>query len=327
MPLTIEIFPTTAEHIIAATDAVLTRPDGCDENYVAQFLDATQNNAHNALEMASQLGLITKNPHNLYVPEKPFAVYLSTAKDSQKAAVLRLVLENYEPYRAFKYRLTLTGFVPQAAEQVRVMFNLAAHRDEIKDTFVNLGTYAQSLISEGAGLFKPANFDTQQADFLQTVEQVAADRAYAEALVRTRLTDTVANWIDAQEVFSPLVTAYQLLPNINDATAPIVHAGNGVESFLVQLATHFGVDLNRANGINIKAERFSSAQLHTKHKNMLKYLGHLRNAADHGTDAEIGASWEMTKETATEYVHVSISTIKSIVLACSTLTCFSFCVQ
>jgi hypothetical protein len=309
-----DIFPTTAENIVAASDAVLTRPSGCDENYAAQFMDVPINNVRNALEMAVQLGLIAKNPLDQYIPQKPFTVYLSTANDNQKAAVLRFVLENYEPYTAFKSRLYVTGFVAQAAEQVKVMYTLTPHRDEIKDTLISLGTYAHSLISEGAGLFKPSNYDSQQAEFLHVLDQVVADRAYAEARIRELLTDAVAGWISQDEVLSPLVTAYQHLPN-GDTTTPVVHAGNAVESFLVQLAGHLGVNIIGATGINSKVDKFTTTYLSTKQKNMLKYLGHVRNAADHGVDAEIGSSWDISRETANEYVFVAISTIKSVVLA------------
>lgn len=312
MPL--DIFPTTAEHIIAATDAVTTRENGCDDNYVSQFIDVPQGNAQNALEMAKQLGLVLQNPppNNLYFPQKPFAIYLVTAKDSQKAAVLRLVLENYEPYCIFKQRLAVTQLASRAAEQVKLIFNLTPHRDEIRDTFISLGTFTQSLITEGAGLFKVVDYESSNADFLHVIAEVAADRGIAEATIRRKLGDDVAVWINQQDVLSPLVTAYQRVGLGNDPRACVVHAGNAIESFLVQLAAHMGTGLIGANGINTKVDRFAN-QLNSKHKNMLKYLGHIRNAADHGIDPEIGNAWDISAESATEYVHISISTIKSIV--------------
>ena len=74
--------------------------------------------------------------------------------------------------------------------------------------------------------------------------------------------------------------------------APIVHAGNAVESFLSQLAAHHGVNVQNAHGINAKVDVLAKANhLLSKHKFMVKYLGHVRNAADHGVDAEIGTQW------------------------------------
>jgi hypothetical protein len=311
----VDIFPTTAENVIAATDAVLTRELECDEAYVARFMDVPPANAHNALEMAKELGLVKLTSTSNYCPQNPFAIYLVTSRETQKAAVLRLVLENYPPYQTFKFRLAVTGLAATAADQVRVMYNLTRHRDEIKDTFISLGTFAQSLVSEGAGLFRSADSNTQRADHLEVLAEVAASRTFAEATIRGRLGDEVTEWINHQEVFSPLVTAYQQLSPGGDHRSPIVYAGNAIESFLIQLGTYHGVSLTGATGINSKATKFSASQLNAKHKSMVMYLGHIRNATDHGVDSEIGASWDISRETAVEYVHVAMSTVKSIVSA------------
>jgi len=310
----VDIFPTTAENVIVATDAVLTKVQGCDESYVADFMDVPLINARNALGMAKELGLIELQINGNYYPLKPFSIYLVTARDNQKAAVLRLVLENYEPYQAFKFRLAVTGLAATAAEQVKVMYSLQNHRDEIKDTLISLGTFAQSLVTEGGGLFRPAEFDTQKAGFIEIASEVASDRALAETKIRMRLGNDTADWINYQEVFSPLTTAFQELRSGNPRT-PIVFAGNAIESFLVQLSTHYTVNLAGATGINSKVERFSSTQIRTKHKNMFKYLGHIRNATDHGIDTEIGTSWAVSQETAIEYVNVSLSIVKAVTLS------------
>jgi hypothetical protein len=92
------------------------------------------------------------------------------------------------------------------------------------------------------------------------------------------------------------------------------NAGNAIESFLVQVADHYGMNVQNAMGINAKADQIAQAHhLTAKHKFMIKYLGHVRNAADHGTDQEIGQAWEITKETAIEYVHVTQSVILDVV--------------
>jgi hypothetical protein len=312
-----DVYHTTAESIIAVIDAVLTRDGDCDINYLAQFMDAPVPTVQNALGMAKELSLVDNVPGNLnlYQSQKPFATYLITAKDFQKAAVFRLVLENYEPYCFFKERLIITEHPNPSAEQVKVKYGLTPHRDQIRETFISLGTFAQSLISEGGGLFKVADYDPQDAACIKIVANVAVEREKALLHIRKRLEAPTADWINEQEVLNKLVIAYQLLDtNIeNDSTSPVVHAGNAVESFLTQLGGHLGVNLNNAPGINAKVDTLGN-NLSRKHKNMLKYLGHIRNAADHGIDPDINQSWEISKETATEYVHVSVSTIKSIVM-------------
>ena len=51
-----------------------------------------------------------------------------------------------------------------------------------------------------------------------------------------------------------------------------------------------------------------------KHKFILKYLGHVRNAADHGIDAEVNHEWDICQNTAEEYVHVAQTVIANIVM-------------
>ena len=117
-----DVYHTTVESIIAVIDAVLSSDGDCDLNYLAQFMDVPVPTVENALRMAKELALVDNVPGhlNLYRSQKPFATYLVTAKDIQKAAVFRLVLENYEPYCFFKERLIITGHPNPSAEQVKV---------------------------------------------------------------------------------------------------------------------------------------------------------------------------------------------------------------
>lgn len=311
--MSFEIYRTTAEHIIGATDAALQKKDGVDEALVAQFLDIDDDYALKALCMANQLGLLSKNDVGRFVPSFPYAIYLITSASQQKAAILRFVLEQYPPYKTFKFRLALTGLAPAAAVQTRALHNIQAHRDIILSTFIDLGTYANSLISEGAGLFRPA--EGEITDYLTVIEEVIQNRETAELYLRRRMGHEAANWVDQQEVLNHLVTAYQRLALVKeDPRAPIVHAANAVESFLSQLAAHHNVNTRNANGINAKTDRLAQEScLAIKHKFMLKYLGHVRNAAEHGIDQEIGHIWNISQSTAIEYVHVAQSVIVDIV--------------
>ena len=277
-----EIYLTTAEEIVGATDAALQKNVGIDETLVAQFLDIPADpNAKNALRMAEQLGLVASNQASEYTPSHPFAIYLVTSVLQHKAATLRLMLEQYPPYKTFKTRLILTGLAPEAANQTRAIHNITAHRGDVLSTFISLGTYTNSLISEGAGLYKVA--ENASTDYLSIVNEVIQNRESAELYIRRRMGTEAADWVDHQEVLGHLVTAYQRAAFVDeDARAPIVHAGNAMESFLVQIATHFSINLQNAHGINAKADQIARANhLTTKHKHMLKYLGHVRNAADH----------------------------------------------
>ena len=156
-----EVYQTTAEHIIGATDAALQKLDGVDEKLVSDFLDTTIDNARAALLMAEQLTLLKEIQSGTFITYSPCSTYLCTSMRENKAAILRYVLEQYQPYKTFKTRLFLNGVVGEAANQTRAIFQISAHREIIVGTFTDLGTYTQSLISEGAGLYKPAATDPE----------------------------------------------------------------------------------------------------------------------------------------------------------------------
>src|SRR5471030_174254 len=299
MPFTVH--QTSAENVIGATDAALQKPSGVDRDLVASFLDTTPDYAEQALLMACELGFLTQPQPGMFAVASQCAVYLSTASIEAKAAVMRFLLEQYEPYKTFKARLSINGVLGDAATQTRALHGIPQHRQIIMGTFSDLGTYAQSLVSEGGGLYRPR--EDNPRSYLLVLDQVIQDRETAVMTVRRKLGEAAAAWINPQEVLDHLVTAYQRLAQPNpDPRAPIVHAANAVESFLSQLAATHGVNVAAATGLNAKADVLANSHhLATKHKFILKYLGHVRNAADHGTDAEIGHQWGITEDTSVEY--------------------------
>jgi len=308
-----EIYQTSAENVIVATDAALQKPEGVDEALVSTFLDTTRAYARDALQMARELSLLREPQTGLFIPDSKCALYLCTAVRESKAAILRYVLEQYEPYRTFKGRLALTGIVGEAATQTKALHNIEAHRQVISTTFCDLGTYAQPLISEGGGLYRPRHDDPQT--YLKILDRVIQERETATIEVRNRLGEEAVNWIDGPNVLENLITAYQRAAIAeHDPRSPIVHAGNALESFLSQVAAHHNVNVGNAHGINARADVLKNAgHLLSKHNFMAKYLGHVRNAADHGIDSEIGTQWEVSPKTAVEYVHVAQSVITAIV--------------
>ena len=94
----------------------------------------------------------------------------------------------------------------------------------------------------------------------------------------------------------------------------VVNAGNAVESFLVDYASKVRVPLAGKNGINSKVTHLKSQnKMPTKLSFKGQYLGHIRNAADHGIDPEVGATWEILASTGQEYVFVSCSFIRTTI--------------
>src|SRR5207249_3284808 len=108
----------------------------------------------------------------------PLCRLVVTANQMQKAAVLRLVLESYEPFVRFRERLIATNLAQIAAQQTKTLLGLNAHHEDIKDTLLSLGTYSNALITEGGGRYRP--WEEASENPLEALLQACTDTAAAE---------------------------------------------------------------------------------------------------------------------------------------------------
>ncbi len=307
---------STAEDVVASVEAVVVNGKPTQVNFVADFADIPNDRAAEALKLAIDLGLLSENGGN-YSPASPLCLLLATPDLTQKAAVLRIVLESYEPFVTFRKRLKATDLAATAAQQTRAALGLTAHRDAIKDTLVSLGTYSHALETEGGGRYQPAQLPIENQ--LLAIAQRCRDAASAEARIRHQMGDAAADSASRDEVLMPLANAL-LQAGAGDGRAAVLLAGNAIESYLEALAGRRGVNVAGAAGINAKLDRFSHADAGLVPANALpkkliymgKYLGHIRNAADHGVDPELGAAWQIQESTGLEFVYVACSFISAV---------------
>lgn len=185
------LYQTTAEEIIGATDAIIQIKVGASTQTIADFLTTSLQNAENAANMSVELGLVKVDVlSDLYHPSFPYANYIITGSPVQKAAMLRFVLEEYEPFKIFKNRLKLVNFSTEAAAtQTKAILNLTALRTEIANTFISLGTFTSSLKTQGAGRYTPSvgpNYN-----FIKIVEEIIHNRQTAELKIRERLGEDI----------------------------------------------------------------------------------------------------------------------------------------
>jgi hypothetical protein len=297
--------PATAEQVVAAVEAVLVRRRIADVGYVSGFLDVPEEQAEAALRLAVDIGLLAVES-DAFVVASPLCQFVATPSERQKAAVLRILMESYEPFIAFRQRLTVTT-ASNAAHETKTLLELDAHREEIKDTLISLGTYSGALVTEGGGHYR---FESAADDNpLEEVAAACADVAAAELRIREQIGSHAEAIASRAEVVLPLSEGLLKAKN-RDARGAVLEAGNAVESYLSALGDRVGVNLSGAHGINAKLARLETAgTLPMKLISMGKYLGHLRNAADHGVDTDVGAAWTIREATGTEYVLVACSFI------------------
>jgi hypothetical protein len=298
---------TTAEHVMGAVEAVVVNGKPTSLAMITDFLETTSPNAAAAVEMAVELGLILQDANHDYVASSPLCRF--TAIPLQKAALLRILLEGYRPFVVFRERLVATSDLNAAAQSTKVICGLIAHRDEIKETLVNLGSFSRALVHSGGGHYQLEK--EPLANFLQTIAISCADMAQAELRIRDQLGPEASGSVTRDNVIVPLADAL-FKASQRDPDGAVQQAGNAFESHIVEMAGRMGVNVAGANGIVQKLARFQNPRrLPIKLIHIGNYLGAIRNAADHGAaDPDIpGASWQIRDATGLEYVFVACSFI------------------
>ena len=239
----------------------------------------------------------------------PLCKLLRTPQDREKAAILRVALESYEPFQVFREEHDATGNVSDAAQRTKVKLELTCHREEVKATLLSLATYSGALTpGQGNNYSRDAQGLTALLD-----ELVAGSREIADATQTIRLELGVdIGLVDHTLVIQPLVAGLRHAV-AGAGREAVLQAGIAIENFLVAVAAHHGTSVTGANGVNAKMERLVSARLYpSKLHNVCKYLGHVRNAADHGADAEISAPWDVSGQTGRNYVFVATMFIRAM---------------
>ena len=311
MPYNIVYSP--AEDIVGVVDAVLAKAGNCKKEYISEFADISDVQAENALIMAEQFGLVQFDvTSSNYSSESYLARILVSARDDNyKAAIMRLVLEQYNPYVTFKTRYSYTGSMELASKQIKTLFSLQSSHKDIKNEIISIGTYAKAVINDGACIYK---LNQDDVSYIEILELALKFKATDDNALSQQLGNIVYDFIDKERVFNPLSDAYSKIQNIStDPKAPIIYASNAFESFLQQIADKHGESLVGKNGIGQKCNALS-ALLSKKHRGMAEYISQVRNAVDHGADADEGGKvWSVSEDTTQIYPILVASVIKGIV--------------
>ncbi|WP_312362281.1 hypothetical protein [Ensifer sp.] len=302
-------FQATAEQVVIVSEAVVAL-NGGDVLSIAAFTDLPQGTVESALKLAKDIGLLSDNAGQ-YSVASPLCKLLRTPQDGEKAAILRVTIESYEPFLVFREELEATSSVTTAAQRTKAKLDLDCHREQVKETLLSLATYAGALTA-GQG-----NTYERDARGLTTLldELAAGSREVAEAIhtIRQELGHDAAALVDHDQVISPMAAGLRHAAAGSGREA-ILQAGIAIENFLTSVAALHGTNIVGANGVNAKMDRLVQAGHYPgKLLNVCKYLGHLRNAADHGADGEIGAPWSISPQSGRNYIFVAAVFVRSMI--------------
>ncbi len=280
-------------------EAVALSADPVSAETVAEHVNHPVASVERALRVAVSLGL-TEQAGEEYAPTPPFGFYFSEATEIRRIDVLRFALEAFPAYGFFKQRVALHRDPLKAARETKLRFDYDNHESEIRETLVSLGQFSGSLIY-GTETGYLVDTSEEAEAFLAAAEQITTDSAAVESFIRERLGDEVYGYVQDEEeaIITHLRSALQKVVSGEADRTAVVHIGNASENFLVKLARESApaVDLTGATGVISKAQRLKDQGVITeKHMGYMRFIGQLRNAADHGEDPDIHMEWEITPE-------------------------------
>lgn len=309
------IVPTTADDVVAVIDAVNAMGNVASIDFILRFTGiATQSQAINALDMAKDMSLLNHDTtHGTYSITSPLARLLAAAaEDDQKAALMRIALEQYLPFETFKARCAITQNIDAACAQTIAIHTLSSNERDIKNTIISMATYAKILKREGASTY--SFFNETSRNYLLHIDELLEEKMVSDLLMRQHLGEIVYQFADYENVIRPLLDAVSKSKSRPiDTKAVILYASNSFESFLNQYALSKGISLHGKTGIIGKLTAFSATDISKKHRGIIEFIGQVRNAADHGADVNEGnMTWAVTRETALVYPVVVASAIKNV---------------
>jgi hypothetical protein len=310
-----ELEQCTAEQVVDVVEAVVLAGAPTTAATVADHVTLPQPSVERALAVAVKLGLVEQQDTS-FIAIPPYAHYFAEASEPRRIDVLRIALEAFGPYGHFKGRLAFHGDAQKAARETKLRFGYTNHEAEIRETLVSLGQFAGSLSYSTDGGLAVVRSDPAD-EFLGTAEAITLERASIDEFIREKLGDAAYTYVQDEQadIITHLRAAMAKVVAGELDESLVLEVANATENFLVKLAGDQSPPVNLAtkHGVLAKAQALKNTALATKHLGFMTYIGHIRNAADHGIDPEIGLEWDITPDSARLSVFVLLSGIKSIV--------------
>jgi hypothetical protein len=306
----------TAEQVVDAVEAVTLAGNPRTAAEIKAYVNHPDTAVDNALAVAVQLGLLEKDGGK-FKAAHPYEHYFSEATESHRIDVLRFALEAFPPYRHFKQRLGFHSDTLRAARETKLRFGYGNHEAEIRETLLSLGQFSGSLTySTGTGYAVSRSGTVDE--FLAVAETISAEGASVDDLLREKLGASAYEYIqnEQDDIINHLRGALQKVLAGELDEGVVIRVGNACENFLVKVAADHNppINLTGKTGIIQKANALKAGgAIAAKHLGYTDFIGHLRNAAEHGIDPDVNADWSITPAAIRLGVESLLAAIKSVV--------------
>lgn len=270
-----------------------------------KLLDLSAEEADGLFAAAHLLGLIDESDR-----PSELASMMRTASLVARRDFIRHYLERFVPYADWKRRLSQGFDELDAARQVRAVHSIEQSAAQIRDRFIDLGTYCGSISQSATGLDVT---EGAEPDLGRLISSIINDSESAEHALIDYL-GSMRTWEKL-----PLVVREHLLVATAKLTAAdppdeaIREAGLAMDKYMEDVGNslhggYSGMTMGRS-----AKKLLDDGILRKKHRGYTEYGTSLRNAAEHpDTDAELnGDSWSFSARTAVTYVRSVLDFIRS----------------
>lgn len=285
-------------------------------NQICSFVGRSTSYIRSGIDVARVLGAIQAKG-NSFVVNSDIKSYLgSTPSDETKIAVMRKLIQEWEPFILF-IRYCLNGAsTNEAARKIYVIYQFLGKDYKFLETLMISWGNLTKLITFSNDTVGLASELEESVGCGETVD-LSDDLTIRLDIVERIGTKTFA-FLQHDEV-EELVEATK--KSLVDSRSAIECAGRAFEDFLRRIAAKVLVDVSRANGIGQVVNllyNFRSCngvlenKIHSKHYSIGSALGDIRNMAGHGKEAKTMERWELTSFSAKSYVEMVLAIMQSI---------------
>jgi len=297
--------------LMSVTSSLAQSQRDLEISEIGDLVDENGTYVRGLTNIGRELGLIT-HEDGKYTANSDMALQFRQAnREDEKQKLLKLRLQRYRPFISFIKNLLDGSDTAQAAQEVRVFYQLGGDVEDIEEQFITLAEYA-GILNKNDSIKYCFDESLLSRNYFQDLGRTFQDGLVARLFLEKRLDEDIIAYMD-EESFNELVNA---LKNFgSDPNDAVSAAARAVETFQRHLGHDYGTNnYSGPDGIRQLAQTMENDNL-TKDRHQLagEYVGEIRNnTGGHGVDPETDKHWNLSEEVAFGYILTSIHYIRSL---------------
>lgn len=228
--------------------------------------------------------------------------------------LFRQQLQDFVPFLYFAFWISAGDTAAGAARKTCVEFGISNDSDSVRRTFYRWGSFGGIL--EGgndAPTISASEWTLATLGFVEKIRVSLQEELSAKLFMMSCLGSDVVPELAQRSV--PFSNVAESLRDFEDnAEKAIDSSAQAVEGLLASVLRDISSNQQLPAGIGQLVDRLkANGEVTTRHVDVVKSLGGLRNAIGHAVDRETGQPWTVSVEAALASIMLSIVTLRSIV--------------